>query len=498
MKTGPIALLCLLLPVLSLAQESNVFYDRAFWKTAPDIATVKEKIKEGNDPVALNPNAFDATVYAILENAPLETIQWLLSLEGNKVDKVTHDGRNYLLWAAYKGNVDLMKLLISKGSDPEMVDDHGYNLMTFAATAGQQDPAVYDLILANGVDVNSTNRSGANALLLLAPHLKDKKDLQYYLDKGLDIHSKDLDGNGIFNYASLRGNVDLMKQMIDMGIDYKGLNKKGENALLYATHGARGYSNPVEVYQYLIDLGLEADIVSWEGRTPLHNVAGTAPDMAIIEFFTQRGVNIDQVDEEGNTAFINVVRNNKPAIVKKLVADISDINHTDRNGYSALTYAIMRNAPETFDLLRENGAKMTLRDAKGNNLVFHIFNSYNPGNQDAFDKFVQVAQQEGLDFVSPFTGNNNLAHIAIEKNSKFLLTKAIALGVDVNRKNQEGLTPLHLAAMKSKDKELLTLLLEQGADKGIRTEFDESAYDLAAENEALTEKAINLEFLKIK
>ncbi len=169
--------------------SENVFLGREFWKTATTVAEVEQKIKEGNDPVAQNRWAFDAVCYAILENAPLPIKEYLLSIEGNEVDKNTHDGRNFLMWAAYKGNLPLMKVLLEKGSATDIVDNHCYNLMTFAAVAGQKDTKVYDLLLDNGGTVSDTNREGANALLLLAPHLKkeDTALIAYFEKKGLDF-----------------------------------------------------------------------------------------------------------------------------------------------------------------------------------------------------------------------------------------------------------------------------------------------------------------------
>jgi hypothetical protein len=43
----------------------------------------------------------------------------------------------------------------------------------------------------------------------------------------------------------------------------------------------------------------------------------------------------------------------------------------------------------------------------------------------------------------------------------------------------------------------MALLLKNGADKELLTEFDESPYDLAIENELLRKENINLAFLKI-
>lgn len=480
----------LMLPFLGYAQNSNIFLDRSFWKSSPDVETVKAMIQKGNDPIALNGNAFDAVVYAILEDAPFATIQYLLSLEGNPVDKVTHDGRNYLMWAAYKGNLEVMKYLVEQGSDTKIVDDHGYTTLTFAANAGQQNKAVYDYILANGGNINETNRSGANALLLLAPSLKGDVLIHYFVKKGIDLHAQDADGNGIFNYATRKGNLKLLAQLIEMGVDYKSLNQKGGNAMLFAARGSRGYSNPVEVYEYLYNLGLEADIVNAEGKTPLHQAAGSTKDPAVIDFFVDKGVNVNQVDKDGNTAFLNALRSNNLAIAKKLALGIRNINHANKDGYTAMTYAIMRNSVEAFNFLLKQGAKTDVVDQKGRDLLYHSFNSYQAKNQEAFLAFGKV--------LKPVNGMNMLPHLAVEKGEKFLLEKAIEMGADINQKNKDGLTPLHIAAMKAQDQELLALLLEKGADKKILTEFEESAYDLAAENEALSQKGMNLEFLKIE
>ena len=68
--------------------------------------------------------------------------------------------------------------------------------------------------------------------------------------------------------------------------------------------------------------------------------------------------------------------------------------------------------------------------------------------------------------------------------------------IDINAKNNEGLTTLHKAAMKASDAEVLKYLISIGADKSITTDFEETVYDLASENELLSQKNIVIDFLK--
>ena len=110
---------------LGYSQE-NIFFKRSFWENKPSIEEVKNNINDINSLTALNPNGFDAIVYAILSETPNETIKHLLTYKGNGVNKRTHDKRTYVFWAAYKGNIKLMRYLIEKGARMDFKDAHHF------------------------------------------------------------------------------------------------------------------------------------------------------------------------------------------------------------------------------------------------------------------------------------------------------------------------------------------------------------------------------------
>ncbi|CAL2106385.1 Ankyrin repeat-containing protein [Tenacibaculum sp. 190524A02b] len=490
-----LVLVLLFLTVSIQAQESNIFLQRDYWKTNPSIAEVEQKITEGNSVTALNRYGFDAVVYAILEKAPNEVIKHLLTKEGNGVNKLTHDKRTYIFWAAYKNNVPLMKHLIAKNARMDLKDSHQYSPLTFAAATGQTNTEIYDLCIENGIDIkNDVDEKGANALLLLIGHLKNLDLINYFTSKDLSIKSTDINGNGAFNYVAKKGNKKLLEILIKKGFKYKNLNKNGENPILLATKGSRKGYNSLEFFKYLEGLGINPNITSKDGKTPLHNIAYGNKNIATFNYFLNKGVNVNQVDKSGNTPLINAAGRNSLDIIKLLSSKTSDINLQNKKGVSALSAAVERNSFEVVDYLISNNADVNTKDTKGNSLGYYLVNSYSLKKAEEFKKKLNLLKEKGVNLKATQNNNNSLLHVAIDKNSIQLLKEVQKLGIDINAKNKDGLTALHKAIMQAKDTNTIKYLLNAGADKSITTNFGESVHDLAKENELL--KNEDIVFLK--
>ena len=478
----------------SAQAQKNVLLEQSFWQSKPDVNLVKAEVEKGASPSQFNPASFDPVVMAINAQAPDETIKYLLAQPGNSVNKVTHDSRNYLHWAANRGNVAIMQYLIEKGAKANVEDSHGMTVLNFAAAGGQPDTQVYELCLRSGADLKKDlNHDGANALLVAIANDKDLKLTDYFVSKGLDLKSTDAAGNNAFSYAARGGNIDQLKALQQRGVPVN------PSALIMASQGGRRGPTTMEVFQYLESLGIKPTATAKNGENALHALVRRPKQNEIIRHFLDKGVDVNQADDEGNTVFMNATASNRDiTVLDLLLPKVKNINQGNQKGVTALAMAVKSNSPEVVSYLLTKGADINATDKNGDNLAAYLVQAYssNGPRAEEFDAKLKLLQDKGLDIKAPQKNGNTLYHLAVTKNDLSLVKRLEPLQIDVNSKNKEGITALHKAAMISKDDSMLKYLLSIGAKKDIPTNFKETAFDLASENESLSKSNVSVNFLK--
>ncbi|MDR6843740.1 ankyrin repeat domain-containing protein [Flavobacterium granuli] len=487
------------------AQQKNSLLEQSFWKTKPDVTALQAEIAKGNSPSEYNDRSFDPVVLAINNDAPNATIKFLLEQPGNDVNKSTHDNRIYLHWASGKGNTEIVEYLIAKGSNINLEDSHGSFPIMAAASSGQKSTAIYDAFFKAGIDPKRKYQDGVNLLLMAIPYDKDLTLSNYFVSKGMSLKDVDNEGNTAINYAAKTGNVTLIKTLLEKGV------KPTDNALIFAAQGSRRETNSIETYKYLVeDLKLKPTVTNKEGQTVLHYLANKSNQTEIINYFLAKGVDVNKADNEGNTALMVAASAKEIATLEQLLPLVKNNNTQNTKGESALTIAVKSGSPEAVALLLEKGADVKVTNKDGNNLGFYLIESYRPqaggmargpeaGNgpkQDPFAAKAKLLQEKGLNLATPQKDGNTLYHLAVAKNDLALLKKIADLNIDINAKNNDGLTALHRATMIAKDDKILKYLISIGAKKEITTDFKESTFDLAKENESLAKNKTDLEFLK--
>ena len=345
------------------AQESNVFLSRDYWKTNPSIEEVKREIQKGHSISELDRYDFDAVSWAILENVDNTTIKQMIMMDGNGAHKITHDGRSYVFWAAYKNNLDLMSFLIEKGTDMKLIDAHGYSLANFCAVTGQMNTELYELCIQHGsVLSEEKNKDGANALLLIIPFLTDSEMIRYFESKGLDVKSIDANGNNAFVYAARSGNKKMMKLFVDRGMDPKINNS---SALFFAARGMRRNPNGIDVYKYLDSLGLDLKAVNSEKNNLLHVLARRSEDSILLEYLVEKGVGVNDKNTKGETPIMKAIQSNNKVSLNVLNRNESDFDVQDNDGNTLWHHAIEHEDKEICLLLLKYNVELNAMNQQG-------------------------------------------------------------------------------------------------------------------------------------
>ncbi|WP_107039643.1 ankyrin repeat domain-containing protein [Brumimicrobium mesophilum] len=477
----------LLLGVFNVNAQKNIFLGGEFWNESTTIEQVEAAIKKGNDPTEFNAFNFDATAYAILNKVPFETMKYLLSIKGNEVSKITHDGRNYLMWAGYKGNFELVEFLINEGADLKIIDDKGNNIQTFTAMGGVTDHRIYDLYIKSGLKLDTPNRQGANVIHYLAQQANDIAEFEYFLKNGINLTSKDKDNNTVFHYASSQGNIELLNQLITKGLDPKALNNNNENALFFAAKGKRRFSNELAVFEYLIKLGLDPKLTNATGNNLLHYLASGNKNEDVFTYIIEKNVDLQKVNKEGNTPLMNAAERNNTVAIRALYDLTEDKFMVNEKGNSLVTFALKNKNTELAERALKEGADFKLKDKSGDNVITYLVATYDEKDKAFFTQYFSVFVNKGIEV------QDKTIYLATAIENEFLVNTLLDAGVDINAKSNDGITALQLAAMKGDHTEFLKFLISKGADKNILTDFEESVYDLAKSNELLTG---DLEFLK--
>lgn len=444
------------------AQEPNQLLDREFWRSQPSLEMVQHRIQSGDDPTALNQYDFDALSWALIEDAPFDILRHLLTLEGNNVNKLTHDARTYVFWAAYRDNLAFVQELHALGADLSIVDEHGYSLLNFAAVTGQTNKELYQYLKKYGADPsNEFNHDGAHALLLVAPFLQDWDLVQYFEESGLSLSDKDRHGASGFLYACKGGNVEFLRRLAAEGMDGGSVDHLGRNGAHYAAMSTRRRTNGVEVFSLLQELGLRLDLADNEGVTPL---------------------------------MIYVQGKSEPDGMAFLAGHTESLNALDKSGYSAMHHALAAGNPEDVQGLIDAGWISDPAMFKPESLVRALASNYASMNHDSFMSKIQMLRAEGVNPNQLLDGGESWLHLGARTQSMELLKFAALQRLEINQVSEEGMTPLLEACLTATNLDVLNWLVSVGADVAQTTPFGETAHDLAMENEALV--SMNLDFLK--
>jgi ankyrin repeat protein len=300
-----------ILPVPALKPfDWAAFDDRLFWKGEEIAAELIEPGYDYSQPINTD------------KETPLEHAmswgRWIAAarfIECGAPVGAGPDGSAPLASAAGAGKIDIARLLLKKGADPELGWKGGRTPLAAAAQGNHADIAA--LLLKKGAKIDSPAEDGRTPLMWAAAADGSGETLQALIDHGAALDAVDKEGNTPLLHAAMGPKEESVRKLIDAHAALDRRNLKGQTALFVAIQYIRGAG----CASALLEAGADPNIADKKGVTPLMwAVAGGTTHQDNIPELLARGAKVDAQDDAGQTALMWAVANRNREAVAALLA----------------------------------------------------------------------------------------------------------------------------------------------------------------------------------
>lgn len=205
-----------------------------------------------------NGKAFHAAIQA----SDLTAVTAFMDAGININEQVEPDGDTALILAASLGETDIVKALLKRQADPNIVDKGGYTAL-FRALAGRHNDIADLLLPLPNLNLNARGLNKVTALITYAS--RDREDVvKNLIDRGADVTLQDGDGDTALHLTVQNGNVALTNLLLAKGAPVNVKNKVGGTPLMWAA--ATGNE---ELAKLLLEHGADPSIKDEDGVTAL-------------------------------------------------------------------------------------------------------------------------------------------------------------------------------------------------------------------------------------
>lgn len=407
-----------------------------------NLAGVKRLLTAGADVKATNAYGVDALQLAA-DFSNTAVIKLLLTAGAN-ANSANPDGETPLHLVARTGNVEAAKMLLKAGARVDARERFGEQTPLMWATA-RRHPNMVELLASKGADVNArsaireyqrvaTAESRAKQLdrggltpLMYAAREDCRECIPILLKHHADVTVPEPAGMTPLHIALLNGNWDIARRFIEAGADVNQWDRFGQGPLSVAigSLGMHGSNNPLDrdspnqasgpdVVNMLLERGanpnqqlyyrppprttvLTIEVEPGRGTTPFLLACATG-DIGLVKLLLSRGANPKLATADGQGPIMFAIRGR--VMITREAADAGN----------AASYADSK--VELIKLLASAGADVNL-----------------------------MAKRHYLQR----TRGGSAMHYAVRAGSKQAMAALQTLGIDLNAKDEDGLTALDYA-----------------------------------------------------
>ncbi|HET6248545.1 MAG TPA: ankyrin repeat domain-containing protein [Tepidisphaeraceae bacterium] len=246
-----------------------------------DISDLSQRM---NDP------KLQKKLFAAIESADAATITKLLNANPGLVNEhIKLQGAPLAIAAATK-NLELVKLLLEKGADPNLKASR-YAVMW--NIVGSDDLEIVKFLVSRGARVRGEMQEGETALF----NAQSTEMVQFLLDQGVDAKATDKYGGTALHRMAAWCRTDAARLLLDAGTNIAACDIFNVPAIWNAVETC--VDDPTDLLDLLLERGAKLDGRNEAGDTLLHKAAGGT--LGAVKWLVARKADPNAKNNEGKT-----------------------------------------------------------------------------------------------------------------------------------------------------------------------------------------------------
>ncbi|KAF4899756.1 Serine/threonine-protein phosphatase 6 regulatory ankyrin repeat subunit A [Colletotrichum fructicola] len=423
-----------------------------------------------------------------------------------------HTEQEMLLHRALKtGDTDLIRLLVEKGAEMTYVDKQNDDTTPLSFAIWKCSLDVVELLLQMGASANYVPEDTDSPLFVACYQATDTRKVELLLKHGAEINWKKDDG-----WTALHGAYDLpafVSILLDNGADVNGMSDYGTPLMMAARW------NYVDVLKRLlahsdikVNLKFERDDDSKQEVTALfeaveqgsHDCAnllieagaeiderlgsakfllesakldGSEECSKMMRTFLNRGINIDNTDDEGNTTLHGVGSMTPVWIIQDMVERGAPIDSPNNDGLTPLGVTVERGNVAAAEYLISKGARVNIYGSRFGSLLHLAFQANRPENISFQLLKILIDAHADPNLPGPEPSRESLLYKVIRNINSGMEEKVVTYlvnnadpALDVNAPGGSQSHPIMAAAYTGK-RRILEYLVRHGANVQVRDDL---------------------------
>jgi ankyrin repeat protein len=395
-------------------------------------------------------------------------------------------GETALYRAVFRGETQIVKLLLEKGANPAARPPGCHSTLHIAVSRDRT--SILDMLLERCTkdEIEETTSTGETALYL-AIQRRNESSAKALLARGANPQARPAGKESMLNCTVTFAQKSLVKVLLEHGADVEERNKDGDPPLCRSV--IRGDTKIVEI---LLKHGAKGSARTSKGESPLSIAVSRGRTGIVALLLNQKDIDVEVKNLQGETPLYTAVTKGESAITRLLLIKGASPTVSPPTGETVLNFVVSKGDTALTHILLERGVDLEVRNKSGETPLFKavsrsdssitsllvgkgaLVNTMNKDGETALYKavykgctsIVSLLLCNGANTETPGPNGETPLYRAVYKGNTSIVSLLLCNGANPETPSPLGETPLYRAVSKN-ETGIVSLLLGRGASPDV-------------------------------